>query len=220
MLFDFGNLVQFYYGGGVRPLRREVIFSMIFSCKVLYIFIVVLYNIIYLSHPKSMADLDPVWPLNADGVKSGQIAKIELNEEENEEEKMFFITPGGNFPGQRTSFTISSISSESDPASAERFLTKILKERSSVLLTVGGKSQNITIENIPGQHNSSILNGSYYLTQILSPGDAAKRGGRSIRSHYRKRKSNRRRESNKKYSAGRGRRSGRRSRRVRRSRKN
>ncbi len=184
------------------PLRREVIFSMI----IIY-FIVVIYNIIFMSDPKS---IDADWPLNTVGVKSGQNATIELNGETKE----FFITPGGDFPDQRTSFTITY--NGDDPVGATSFLNNIIEQNVPVTLTVDGNSQNIIItpDNYQPNSDPSILGGQYYLTKI-SPGGPARRGGRSIRSHYRKRKSSRH-VSNKKYSMGRRGRS----RRVRRSRKN
>ena len=188
---------------------------MIFSCKVLYIFIVVLYNIIYLSHPKSMAD--PEWPSNRVGKKTAQEAIITMKE--SNKSHNFLIIPGAIFGNGKAVFTISSIADDPDPDSAEPFLTEIINENLPVILTVvvdgtNRPSQDIFIENIPDQPNSSNLGGQYYLKQI-SPGGAAIRGGRSIRSHYRKRKSSRH-VSNKKYSMGRRGRS----RRVRRSRKN
>lgn len=121
-------------------------------------------------------------------------------------EHTFLITPEGKDDnGKFNTFIIKAPSDDDDDETLKRGLTDIERTRVCKLTFDDGVTLNdILVER--NANNSSGLGGSYSLSKLQVEGAAAKRGGKSVRRHYRKRKSNRRRGSNKKYSASRGRR--------------
>jgi hypothetical protein len=126
----------------------------------------------------------------------------------------FNITPQGIFDNGPTSFLIKSPDGADARTQQELRdgLTKIEKQH---VVTLNFEGNDAVVEDIviERSHDNSTGLGGPYLLSRLPEGRPAKKGGKSVRRHYRKRKSNRR-VSNKKYSASR------RVRRVRRSRKN
>jgi len=126
----------------------------------------------------------------------------------------FNITPQGDFGNGPTSFLIT-FPDGADARTQQELrdgLTKIEKQH---VVTLNFEGNDAVVEDIviERSHDNSTGLGGPYLLSRLPEGRPAKKGGKSVRRHYRKRKSNRR-VSNKKYSASR------RVRRVRRSRKN
>jgi hypothetical protein len=112
------------------------------------------------------------------------------------------ITPQGDFGNGPTTFIISSPddnASETDIDVLKNALSQIITYGIARLHFDNGNVQDVVIQ--PTASNSTGLGGEYSLS-LPPQGSAAKRGGKSVRSHYRKRKSSRH-VSKKRYSVGR-----------------
>lgn len=145
-----------------------------------------------------------IWPYTDGGSHTVTINSLNFN-----------ITPQGNFGNGPTSFLIKSPDGTND-STQEELRQGLNKIETQPVVNLKFEDNDAVVEDIVIQRspgNSTGLGGLYLLSR-LPEGRPAKKGGKSVRRHYRKRKSNRR-VSNKKYSSA-SRRSGR----VRRSRKN